>query len=70
VIGMVEKVTGRNVPAREVPRRAGDPPALIADPSRAETLLKWRARAGLATMVEDAWRWHQKLHGEHRSRSA
>ena len=42
--------------------RTGDPPALVADPRRAGALLGWRARADLAAMVEDAWRWHLKLH--------
>lgn len=63
VISTVERVTGRAVPVRNVERRIGDPPALIADPLQAEKLLNWRARADLATMVEDAWRWHLKLHG-------
>ena len=64
VVRTVEAVTGRMVPVREEPRRAGDPPALVADPRRAEALLRWRARADLAAMVEDAWRWHRKLYGE------
>jgi UDP-arabinose 4-epimerase len=62
VIAAVENVTGRKVPSREEPRRAGDPPVLIADPRRAEVLLKWRARADLEAMVEDAWRWHLKVY--------
>jgi UDP-glucose 4-epimerase len=61
VIGMVERTTGRPVPVSESPRRAGDPPALVADPRRAGTVLSWRASRDLAAMVEDAWRWHQKL---------
>lgn len=61
-IRTVESVTGHKVLAREEPRRAGDPPALVADPRRAEALLGWRAKAGLTTMVEDAWRWHLRLH--------
>jgi UDP-glucose-4-epimerase GalE len=61
VIRTVEAVTGRTVPAVEAPRRAGDPPALIADPRRAEETLSWRARADLTEMVEDAWRWHRRL---------
>jgi len=64
VIQTVESVTGRKVPVSEEPRRAGDPPALIADPSRAQKLLKWRARSDLSAMIADAWRWHLKLHGE------
>jgi UDP-arabinose 4-epimerase len=63
VIKTVEGVTGRKVPVVEAPRRAGDPPALVADPRRAETLLKWRAKKDLSAMVEDAWRWHLRLHG-------
>ncbi len=35
VIAAVEEVTGRKVPTRVVQRRSGDPPALVADPSRA-----------------------------------
>ncbi len=60
VISAVEAVTGRRIAATEAPRRAGDPPVLVADPSRAEALLKWRAAADLNTIVEDAWRWHRK----------
>jgi UDP-arabinose 4-epimerase len=61
VIRAVESVTGRTVPAVEAPRRAGDPPALVADASAAAELLGWRARANLAQIVEDAWRWHCRL---------
>jgi UDP-glucose-4-epimerase GalE len=60
VIAAVETVTGRPVPVEHVPRRVGDPPVLVADPSRAEAGLGWRAAADLATIVEDAWRYHRK----------
>ncbi|MFZ1006699.1 MAG: UDP-glucose 4-epimerase GalE, partial [Candidatus Sulfotelmatobacter sp.] len=36
ILDAVEKVSGRQVPRCIVPRRPGDPPALVADPSRAE----------------------------------
>src|ERR1700685_4071919 len=36
VLRKVEEVTGRAVPVRISPRRPGDPPCLVADPSRAE----------------------------------
>ncbi len=62
VIDAVEKTTGRKVPTREEPRRAGDPPELVADPRRAEALLGWRAEASLAAIIADAWRWHRKLY--------
>ena len=61
VIRCVESVSGRTVPYREVPRRAGDPPELVADASRAEALLGWRPRySSLATIVETAWHWFER----------
>lgn len=61
VIAAVERVTGRPVPVREASRRAGDPPALVAQPALAEQVLGWRARCGLDEIVETAWRWHQRM---------
>jgi UDP-glucose-4-epimerase GalE len=60
VISAVEKVAGRKVPYKIVPRRAGDPPILIADPSRAEKLLGWKAKRDLETIVSTAWKWMQR----------
>lgn len=60
VIGAVEKVSGRKVPARECGRRAGDPPALVADARRAADLLGWKAQIpDIETIVGHAWRWAQ-----------
>jgi UDP-arabinose 4-epimerase len=59
VIAAVEKVSGRPVPVRESARRPGDPPALVADPRRAEAVLGWQARhSDLEFIVRTAWRWH------------
>ncbi|HXU03101.1 MAG TPA: UDP-glucose 4-epimerase GalE [Polyangia bacterium] len=61
VIAAVEKVSGKKVPARESGRRAGDPPALVADPRLAADVLGWQARIpGIETIVEHAWRWKAK----------
>jgi UDP-glucose-4-epimerase GalE len=61
VIAAVEKVSGRRVAAREVERRAGDPPALVANAKKAAEVLGWRPRyADLETMVEHAWRWRTR----------
>jgi len=60
VITAVEEVTGNRVPVRLGPRRPGDPPALVADPSRAETLLHWKARRSLRDSVSTAWNWMQR----------
>ena len=42
VIEAAERVTGRTVPVRDCPRRAGDPPELVADASRAFEMLNWK----------------------------
>jgi UDP-arabinose 4-epimerase len=61
VIASVEKISGRKVPRVEVGRRAGDPPSLVADPSRAKQSLGWRPKyAELDTIVEHAFRWQEK----------
>lgn len=59
ILAAVERVTGRAVPYRTGPRRAGDPPALVADASRAKELLGWKARRGLDQIVRTAWKWQQ-----------
>jgi UDP-glucose-4-epimerase GalE len=65
VIATAEKVCGRAVPQEIAARRPGDPPILIGDASRARALLGWEpARSGLATQIEDAWRW---MYLQHRS---
>ena len=60
VLDKIEQVTGRKVPARVAPRRAGDPPALVADPRLAEQVLRWKATRSLDDIVGTAWRWMQK----------
>ena len=50
---------GRKVPFEEAPRRAGDPPELVAAPGRARDVLGWSCRyAALDVIVEHAWKWH------------
>ena len=59
VVAMVERVTGRKVGARDAPRRASDPPALVAAPGRARQLLGWEPRwSSLEAIVQSACRWH------------
>lgn len=61
VIRSVERVTGRAVPTVEAPRRAGDPPALIASSEEAERVLGWRPQWGdIDTIIETAWAWRQR----------
>jgi UDP-glucose-4-epimerase GalE len=65
VVDTVARVAGKPVPVVESPRRAGDPPELVAAPARAREVLGWTCRyAELETIVRHAWAWHEK-HGEH-----
>jgi len=58
VIAAAEHVTGRKIGKRELPRRDGDPPVLVADPTRAGKELGWTPRhVAIDGMVDTAWRW-------------
>ena len=59
VIAAVERIGGRKVPVRLSPRRAGDAPVLVADPSRANRELGWTPmHSSLEEIVASAWKWY------------
>jgi UDP-glucose-4-epimerase GalE len=60
LIATVEEVTGRRVPVKIDPRRPGDPPELVADPSLAKKTLGWEATRSLRDIVATAWSWHER----------
>jgi UDP-glucose 4-epimerase len=58
IVEAVERVTGSPLPIVLEPRREGDPPALVADSSRALDALGWEpAHSTLDEMVSSAWSW-------------
>ena len=60
VIDTARKVTGRDVPFENAPRRAGDPPQLVGDSRKAREILGWKPQfAELEKIIESAWAWHQ-----------
>lgn len=60
VIRAVEKVTGKPVPHTFAPRRAGDPPALYADSTKAQRELGWLIKfPNIESIVATAWKWHE-----------
>lgn len=60
VIAAVRRVTGRDFAVKQEPRRAGDPPRLVADARQAKAMLGWQPRfAELDHIIADAWRWEQ-----------
>ncbi len=60
VIQTCENVSGCSIPVVEKPRRAGDPPKLVASASKAMRELGWKPRyPKLEEIVKTAWKWHQ-----------
>ncbi|QHC02470.1 UDP-glucose 4-epimerase GalE [Epidermidibacterium keratini] len=55
VLDAVRRVTGRELQVEEKPRRAGDPPVLVAANQRAADVLGWHPQRGLDDIVTDAW---------------
>ena len=61
VIRMIEKISGRKVPAHEAPRRAGDPPELVAAADKAREVLGWTPHhSDLQNIVRTAWAWQSR----------
>lgn len=59
VVAGVGKLCDGRVPAKDAARRAGDPPVLVADPTKARELLDWQPKySDLDTIIQSAWKWH------------
>jgi UDP-glucose 4-epimerase len=62
LLDTVEQVAGHRIAKREEPRRAGDPPTLIARASRIRTTLGWQPRHDdLTKIVATSLAWERKL---------
>ena len=58
VIECAREITGRNIPVQMESPRAGDPVRLIADPTRAKTVLGWEpAVSDMRSIIRSAWDW-------------
>ena len=63
ILSAIAAETGRAVPHVVKPRRSGDPTYLVADPTAAREILKFRtAHSDLSTIIRTAWAWHRKAH--------
>jgi UDP-glucose 4-epimerase len=61
VIDAARRVTGKPIKIDQAPRRAGDPPSLVADAGKARRVLGWKpARAEIEGIVRDAWNFEQR----------
>jgi len=64
VIDCAREVTGQEIQAQVGPRRAGDPPVLVAASAKIARHLGWRpGHQSLEAIVESAWRWMEQHPG-------
>ena len=61
LINAFESATGVKVPHKIVGRRAGDIEKVWADPTRANTVLGWKATTSIEDTMRSAWNWQKKL---------
>lgn len=60
VIRVARQVTGAEIKTKICPRRLGDPPVLVADPTLARRELGWNPQhANLETIIQSAWQWQK-----------
>ncbi len=60
VIEACRDVTGHDIAETMGARRAGDPPALVADAKKAKSVLGWQPEyAEVVPIIQTAWKWHQ-----------
>jgi UDP-arabinose 4-epimerase len=58
IIAAIERMTGRPLPVRYEPRRAGDPPVLTADPTMAKAVFGFSTEwSGIDRILHDAAPW-------------
>jgi UDP-glucose 4-epimerase len=63
VIHSFEKVSGKKLPYKIVPRREGDITEAYANTNKANNVLGWKAQSTLDEAMESAWKWEQKIRG-------
>jgi UDP-glucose 4-epimerase len=61
VIDAFEKVSGKKLPYKIVPRRSGDVITAYANTDKANDILGWKAKLSLEEALSSAWKWEQKI---------
>lgn len=60
VVEAARRITGKEITCKIGPRRAGDPPTLVASSAAARRELGWKpAYPGVDSIIETAWHWHR-----------
>ena len=63
MIDAAREATGRDIPLEMGARRAGDPARLVADSTKARTVLGWSPKVtAMKDIIASAWRWHSTHH--------
>jgi len=63
ILTAIQKETNRSMNVPLEPRRAGDPPVLVADPAAARSALGFKPiHSDLPAIIRTAWAWHQRAH--------
>nr|GMD99088.1 bifunctional UDP-glucose 4-epimerase and UDP-xylose 4-epimerase 1 [Ipomoea batatas] len=57
MVAAFEKASGKKIPIKPCPRRAGDATAVYASTQKAEKGLGWKAKNGIDEMCRDQWKW-------------
>jgi UDP-glucose 4-epimerase len=61
IINTLEQVSGKTVPRKMSPRRAGDPSTLISDITRAQNNLDWEPQKSINEMIKSHYSWRIEL---------
>ena len=60
MIKAFEKASGKKIPYKLVPRRAGDIATCYSNPQKAKEILEWEAKHNLEDMCKSSWNWQSK----------
>ncbi len=59
IIDIARKITGKDIPAVEAPRRPGDAAVLVASSEKIKRVLGWNPQhSEVEAIVRSAWEWH------------
>ena len=61
VFSECEKITNKNIELKQMPRRPGDPAVLVADNTKAKSILNWEPKRTLRQSIESAYQWEKIL---------
>ena len=63
VIHAFEKVSGKKLNYKIVPRRPGDVISVYANTSKADEVLGWKTKYSMEEALQSAWKWEKKVRG-------